>query len=142
LLRSSYCSTEGQHCLCRSHHVTCEVHPVAGNPCSLWKIFLMCLLACVVATTITALAFYFGPFGNPTNTTIVIHTDGSSNQNPCTTASTPSLTSTPTLGPETTSSFPNITTPTPGSSPNPPTPTTVMTNATTEHEVDIEDDYP
>ncbi|XP_036060384.1 dynactin-associated protein [Onychomys torridus] len=135
LLRNPYCSTEGTHCGCRSHHVTCELHPVPENPCSLWKIFLMCLLACLVATAITALAFYFGPFGNPNNTTIVIHTDGGSSQDPCTSASTPSLTSTPPSGPETTTSS-AVTTP--GSHTNPPTPTTVMTNTTTEHEVDIE----
>ncbi|KAL6035528.1 hypothetical protein STEG23_027809 [Scotinomys teguina] len=90
-----------------------------------------------VATAITALAFYFGPFGNPNNTTIIIRTDGGSSQDPCTSASTPSLTSTPSLGPETT---PSSTVTTPGSPTIPPTPTTtVMSTATTEHEVEIED---
>ncbi|KAK7822453.1 hypothetical protein U0070_001620 [Myodes glareolus] len=139
LLRNPYCSTEGTHCGCRSHHVTCELHSVKENSCSLWKIFVMCLLACLVATTITALAFYFGRFGNPTNTTIIIRTDGGSSQDSCTTASTPSLTSLP-PEPETTPSSTNITTQ--DSTPSSPTPTTEMADTTIEHEVDIEyDDY-
>ncbi|XP_051019514.1 dynactin-associated protein-like [Acomys russatus] len=137
LLRNPYCSTEGAHCGCRSHHVTCELHRVTKHPCSLWKIFLICLLACLVATAITALVFYFGPFGNPTNTTIVIHTDGRSSQDPCTTASTPSLTPTLPPGPETTPSPTSL--PTPGLSTNPPTTTTMVTS--TEHEVEIEYEY-
>ncbi|KAM7320489.1 hypothetical protein ACRRTK_020932 [Alexandromys fortis] len=137
LLRNPYCSTEGAQCGCRSHHVTCELHSVKENSCSLWKIFVMCLLACLVATAITALAFYFGRFGNPTNTTIIIRTDGGSSQDSCTTAATPSLTSSP--APETTPSSTTITTP--DSTPSPPTPTTEMANTTIEHEVEIEDDY-
>lgn len=99
----------------------------------------MCLLACLVATAITALAFYFGRFGNPTNTTIIIRTEGGASQDSCTTASTPSLTSPP-PEPETTPSSTTITTP--DSTPSSPTPTTEMANTTIEHEVDIEyDDY-
>ncbi|XP_027258424.1 dynactin-associated protein [Cricetulus griseus] len=144
LLRNPYCSNEGTHCGCRSHHVTCELHPVTENPCSLWKIFLICLLACLVATAITVLAFYFGPFGNPNNTTIIINTDGRSSQDPCTSASTPSLTSTSPPGLETTPSSTTVTTPdsptNPPTSPPVPTTTTTTTTTTTEHEVDIEYD--
>ncbi|XP_057645241.1 dynactin-associated protein [Chionomys nivalis] len=139
LLRNPYCSTEGAQCGCRSHHVTCELHSVKEHSCSLWKIFVMCLLACLVATAITALASYYGRFGNPTNTTIIIRTDGGSSQDSCTTASTPSLISSPAPGPETTPSSTTITTP--DSTPSPPTPTAEMANTTIEHEVEIEDDY-
>nr|XP_034374439.1 dynactin-associated protein-like [Arvicanthis niloticus] len=136
LLRNPYCSFEGTHCGCRSHHVICELHQVTKNPCSLWKIFLICLLACLVATAITALALYFGPFGNPTNTTIVIHTDGRSCQDPCTSPSTPSSTTVSSAGPGT-SPLP-INTTTPALPTTPSTFTTTMPSTTTEHEVDIE----
>uniref|UniRef100_A0A8C6IHP8 Dynactin associated protein n=1 Tax=Mus spicilegus TaxID=10103 RepID=A0A8C6IHP8_MUSSI len=136
LLRSPYCSTEGTHCDCRSHHVTCELHQVTKNRCSLWKVFLICLLACLVATSITALAFYFGPLGNSNNTTIVIHTDGRSCQDPCASPSTPSPTTIPSPGPDTTPSPTNTTTP--ALPTTLPTITTVMTSTSTEHDVEIE----
>ncbi|XP_055478826.1 dynactin-associated protein-like [Psammomys obesus] len=140
LLRHPHCSPEGAHCGCRSHYVACELHGVTKNPCSLWKIFLICLLACLLATAITALALYFRPFGNPTNTTIIINTDGRPSQEPCTSASTPSLTSTPSPGSETTAPSTSITTPA-ATTTTPTTTTTVTTIATTEHEAIIEYDY-
>ncbi|XP_032741395.1 dynactin-associated protein [Rattus rattus] len=135
LLRNPYCSTEGTQCGCRSHHVTCELHQVTKNSCSLWKIFLICLLACLVATAITALAFYFGHFGSSTNTTIVVHTDGRSCQDPCVSPSTPSPTTTPSPGP---GASPSPDTTAPSLSSTPPTSTTVMPITTTEHDVEID----
>ncbi|XP_008833901.1 dynactin-associated protein-like [Nannospalax galili] len=139
LLRSPYCSNEGLHCGCRAHHLTCQPQQVIENSSSLWKTFLLCLLACLAATAIMALIFYFGPFGKPTsNTTIIIHTDGKSSQDLCTSAPTTSPTASPLTGLQTTSPSAPVTTPT--SSTSTPTPTTMTTTATTlGHEADIEE---
>jgi len=123
-------------CACRTN-LYCNAFQVTKNSCSLWKIFLICLLACLVATAITALAFYFGHFGNSTNTTIVVHTDGRSCQDPCVSPSTPSPTTTPSPGPGTS---PSPDTTTPSLSSTPPTSTTVMPITTPEHVVEIDYD--
>lgn len=122
-------------CVCRNND-SCNAFQVTKNRCSLWKVFLICLLACLVATSITALAFYFGPFGNSNNTTIVIHTDGRSCQDPCASPSTSSPTTIPSPRPDTTPSPTNTTTP--ALPTTLPTFTTVMTSTSTEHDVEIE----
>ncbi|XP_048219238.1 dynactin-associated protein-like [Perognathus longimembris pacificus] len=129
------CSNEGTHCGCRSHNVIFQPQKAASNRCSLWKTFLVCLLACLVATAITALAFYFGYFGKPiSNTTIILHIDGKSSQVTDLTPSTPSPAPPTTSPPE--SSPPS--TPVDNPSSSTPAPATTIEH---EAEIEIDDEY-
>ncbi|XP_016080605.1 PREDICTED: dynactin-associated protein [Miniopterus natalensis] len=129
LPRNPYCSNCGTHCGCRSPHVTFQPQWVAAKPWSLWKTFLVCLLACLIATTLVVLALYFVHFGKPTlGTTIVIHADGKSNHMICIPGSTPSPAPIPgsTPSPAPTPSSTSSPAPTTGSTPS-PAPTTGST---------------
>ncbi|XP_073925628.1 dynactin-associated protein-like [Castor canadensis] len=137
--RNPHCSNEGAHCGCRCHSVACQPQQVAKKTWSLWKTFLVCLLACIVATTIAVLVFYFVHFDKSTsNTTIIIHADGKSSYVTCIPGSTPSPVST----------TPPVPLSTPPSTPmtSQSSSTSITTSAmvttiatTTEHEVEIED---
>lgn len=107
---------------------------VTAKPWSLWKTFLVCLLACLIATTLVVLVLYFVHFGKATNsTTIIIHADGKSNHVTCIPGSTPSPASSAPPGSPT--SVPNQ------SSSAKVSPSSVETTKTItlEHEVIIED---
>uniref|UniRef100_A0A8I3MNI2 Dynactin associated protein n=2 Tax=Canis lupus familiaris TaxID=9615 RepID=A0A8I3MNI2_CANLF len=91
LPRNPYCLNEGTHCGCRLPGATLHPQWVTTKPWSLWKTFLVCLLACLIATTLVVLVLYFVHFGRPTNsTTIIIHADGKSNHVTCIPGSPPS----------------------------------------------------
>uniref|UniRef100_A0A8C5YVA5 CLLAC-motif containing domain-containing protein n=1 Tax=Marmota marmota marmota TaxID=9994 RepID=A0A8C5YVA5_MARMA len=109
LPRNPYCPNEGMHCGCRLHNVPLQT-PVTAKPCSLWKTFLVCLLACLIAAAIVILVLYFGHFGNPTSyPTIVINADGKPSQITCFPGTTPPLTSSPLPGSQSTSSSTPVT---------------------------------
>ncbi|VFV36526.1 uncharacterized protein LYPA_23C000731 [Lynx pardinus] len=94
LPRNPYCLNEGRQCGCTLPNVTLQPQWVTAKPWSLWKTFLVCLLACLIATTLVILVLYFVHFGKHTNsTTIIIHADGKSNRVTCIPDSTPSHTS-------------------------------------------------
>lgn len=140
--RNQYCSNEGTHYGCRLHNVIIQPQMATGKPWSLWKICLVSLLACLIASAIVVLVLYFGHFGKPiSNTTIVIHTDGKSSQDGRIPSSTTSLTST-SPGPPSTSSS----TPVAGQSTSTGITTTSMetttstTSTTPVHKVVIEDE--
>lgn len=107
---------------------------VTAKPWSLWKTFLVCLLACLIATTLVVLVLYFVHFGKPTDSnTIIIHADGKSNHVTCIPGSTPSPAS---------STLPGSPTPVPNqSSSAKASPSSMETTKTTtlEHEIIIED---
>ncbi|XP_036890413.1 dynactin-associated protein [Sturnira hondurensis] len=146
LPRNPYCSNEGPHCGCRSPHVTFQPQwplQVAAKQWSLWKTFLVCLLACLIATTLVVLVIYFVHFSKPT---VIIHADGKAGHVACTSGSSPSPAPCPTLCP-TPSPAPSTL---PGSqSTLPSTPVTNQSsstmvppsamNTTMQHEVIIED---
>ncbi|KAG8504478.1 Dynactin-associated protein, partial [Galemys pyrenaicus] len=98
LPRNPYCSNEGAHCSCRLPNVTFQPQWVTPKPWSLWKTFLVCLLACIIAAALVVLVLYFVHFGKLTNgsTNIIIHTDGKSSPVTCISGSTTSPAS-PTL---------------------------------------------
>nr|XP_005005623.1 integumentary mucin C.1 [Cavia porcellus] len=128
LPRNPYCLNEEEQCGCRLHNVIVQPQMATGKPWSLWKTCLVCLLACLIASAIAVLVLHFGHFNKPfSNTTIIIHTDGKSNQD----AGIPN----PTLSPDSlTSSGPqSTTTPTPTTSQSTSTdvPTTSMETTTT-----------
>ncbi|XP_059266046.1 dynactin-associated protein-like [Mustela nigripes] len=134
LPRNPYCSNEGTHCGCRLPTGTLQPQWVTAKPWSLWKTFLVCLLACLIATTLVVLVLYFVHFSKPINSTnITIHADGKSNRVTCIPGSTPS----PAL-----STLPGSPTPLPNqSSPAKVSPSPMETTKTTlEHEIIIEDE--
>ncbi|XP_017199773.1 dynactin-associated protein-like [Oryctolagus cuniculus] len=106
------------------------VSMVTENPWSLLKTFLVCLLACLISTTLVVLVVYFVHFGRPTsNTTIIIQPDGKSSQVTFTPASTPSAASSPPPAASTPSA---ASSPPPGSQSTPPsTPVTSQSSSTT-----------
>ncbi|XP_045742636.1 dynactin-associated protein isoform X2 [Mirounga angustirostris] len=121
----------------RHHAVDIEQSPVelvTAKPWSLWKTFLVCLLACLIATALVVLVLYLVHFGKPTDSnTIIIHADGKSNHVTCIPGSTPSPAS---------STLPGSPTPVPDqSSSAKASPSSMeMTKTTTlEHEIIIED---
>ncbi|VTJ86911.1 Hypothetical predicted protein, partial [Marmota monax] len=110
LPRNPYCPNEGMHCGCRLHNVPLQTPVVTAKPCSLWKTFLVCLLACLIAAAIVILVLYFGHFGNPTSyPTIVINADGKPSQIICFPGTAPPLTSSPLPGSQSTSSSTPVT---------------------------------
>ncbi|XP_034851750.1 dynactin-associated protein-like isoform X1 [Mirounga leonina] len=134
LPRNPYCLNEGTRCCCRLPTVTLQPQWVTAKPWSLWKTFLVCLLACLIATALVVLVLYLVHFGKPTNSnTIIIHADGKSNHVTCIPGSTPSPAS---------STLPGSPTPVPDqSSSAKASPSSMeMTKTTTlEHEIIIED---
>ncbi|EHB06844.1 hypothetical protein GW7_11018, partial [Heterocephalus glaber] len=142
--RNPYCSNEEMQCGCRLHNVIIQPQMATGKPWSLWKMSLVCLLACLIASAIAVLVLYFGHFGKPTsNTTIIIHADGKSSQDPGVPApTTPPAPSIPT-GPQ--SIMPSTLTAsqsTPTSVPTASLETTIsITTTPTVHEVIIDEDY-
>nr|XP_045043611.2 dynactin-associated protein [Desmodus rotundus] len=99
LPRNPYCSNEGTHCGCRLPHVTFQPQwplQVAAKPWSLWKTFLVCLLACLIATTLVVLVVYFVHFGKPT---VIVHADGKASPVACTSGSSPTPAPCPTPSP-------------------------------------------
>ncbi|XP_047625388.1 dynactin-associated protein-like [Phacochoerus africanus] len=139
LPRNPYCSNEGMPCGCRSPIVTLQPQWVTAKPWSLWKTFLVCLLACLIATTLVVLLFYFVHFGKPTNgTTVIIHADSHSNHVTCIPGSSTSSLSTSLSGSQ--STLPSIVVASQSPSTKEPPPPTETTKSTTwEHEVIIED---
>ena len=111
-----------------------------AKPWSPWKAFLLCLLACLIATALVVLLFYFVHLGKPAaGTTIVIHADGKSSHVTCIPGAAPSPG--PSSLPVSQSALP----PTPGtnyssSTPGLPTPTETTMSSTLVHEVEIEDE--
>ncbi|XP_058413154.1 dynactin-associated protein-like [Diceros bicornis minor] len=94
LLRNPYCSNEETHSGCRLPNMMVQPKRVTGKQWSLWKTFLVCLLACLIATALVVLVLYFVHFGKPTNiTTVIIHADRTSNHVTCIPGSTSSPTS-------------------------------------------------
>uniref|UniRef100_A0A3Q2I2H0 CLLAC-motif containing domain-containing protein n=1 Tax=Equus caballus TaxID=9796 RepID=A0A3Q2I2H0_HORSE len=86
-----YCSNGGTHRGRRVPNVTIQPQWISAKQWSLWKTFLMCLLACLIATALVVLVLYFVRFGKPTNiTTIIIHADRMSNHVTRIPGSTPS----------------------------------------------------
>lgn len=84
LPRNPYCSNERSHCGCRLPHVTFQPQwplQVATKSWSLWKTFLVCLLACLIAVTLVVLVVYFVHLGKPT---FIIHADGKASHVTCT----------------------------------------------------------
>ncbi|XP_037365604.1 dynactin-associated protein [Talpa occidentalis] len=138
LPRNPYSSNEGAHCVCRLPNVTFQPQWVTPKPWSLWKTFLVCLLACLIAATLVVLVLYFVHFGKLTNgsTNVIIQTDGKSSPVTCISGSATSLVS-PTL-PGSQNTLPS----TPMASQNSPTmvlPSAMeMTDTTVDHEVNIE----
>ncbi|KAM5304790.1 uncharacterized protein AAES06_000101 [Glossophaga mutica] len=155
LPRNPYHFNEGSQCSCRSPHVTCQPQwplQVAAKPRSLWKTFLVCLLACLIAAALVVLLIYFVHSGKPT---IIIHADGKASHVACTSGSSPSpapspapcpTTSpaphpTPSPAPSTLHASPSTLTSTPGT--NQSSSTTAPPSAmktTPEHEVLIEEE--
>ncbi|XP_076991559.1 uncharacterized protein LOC143662055 [Tamandua tetradactyla] len=89
LPRNPYCSMERTyHCGCRFHTETLQPQQVTAKPWSLWKTFLVSLLACLIATTLVVLVIYFVHFCKPTNHT-TSHSDGKSTHVTSTHDSTP-----------------------------------------------------
>nr|XP_019576674.1 PREDICTED: dynactin-associated protein [Rhinolophus sinicus] len=138
LPRNPYCSNEGTHCGCRLP-VTFQPQWVTAKPWSLWKTFLVCLLACLIAMALVVLVLYFVHFGKPTiGTTVIIQTDGKSSHVTCITGSAPSPASS--LLPGSQNTLPSIPVA------NQSSPTTVPPSAmettkptSVDHEVIIED---
>ncbi|XP_075388986.1 dynactin-associated protein [Tenrec ecaudatus] len=94
-----YGTKEGSLCACRWHPATLQPQWVTAKPVSLWKTFLVCLLACLLATTLVALVLYFVHFGILTNnTTVIVQSEGKSNHVICISGSAPSPTSGPQPG--------------------------------------------
>lgn len=90
LPRNPYCSNEESRCSCRLPHATFQPQwplQVAAKPWSLWKTFLVCLLACLIAVTLVVLVVYFVHFGKPT---FIIHADGKASHVACPSGSSPS----------------------------------------------------
>ena len=111
-----------------------------AKPWSPWKVFLLCLLACLIATALVVLLFYFVHLGKPAaGTTIIIHADGKSSHVTCIPGAAPSPG--PSSLPVSQSALP----PTPGtnyssSTPGLPTPTETTMSSTLVHEVEFEDE--
>ncbi|XP_037007829.2 dynactin-associated protein [Artibeus jamaicensis] len=159
LPRNPYCSNEGSHCGCKLPHVTFQPQwplQVAAKQWSLWKTFLVCLLACLIATTLVVLVLYFVHFGKPT---VIIHGDGKGSHVACTSGPSPSPAPcpTPSSAPCPTPSTAPRSTPSPAPSTLPGSqstlPSTPVTNqssstmvppsamkTTTQHEVIIEEE--
>ncbi|XP_036085954.1 dynactin-associated protein-like isoform X1 [Rousettus aegyptiacus] len=137
LPRNPYCSNEGTHCGCRLSHVAFQPQLVTAKPWSLWKTFLVCLLACLIAIALVVLVLYFVHFDKPLGTTIIIHADGKTSHVTCMPSFTPSPASSSLPGSQGT--LPS----TPVADQSSPTivpPSTMeMTKTTEEHEVIIED---
>ncbi|XP_045706061.1 dynactin-associated protein [Phyllostomus hastatus] len=96
LPRNPYCSNERSHCSCRLPHVTFQPQwplQVAAKPWSLWKTFLVCLLACLIAVALVVLVVYFVHLGKPI---FIIHADGKAYHVACTSGSSPSPAAVPT----------------------------------------------
>ncbi|XP_012786919.2 dynactin-associated protein [Ochotona princeps] len=107
LPRNPYCSNEGTQCGCKWHNVTIQPQLVTTKPWSLLKTFLVCLLACLISTTLVVLVVYFVHFSRPiSNTTIIIHPEGRPSQAACLPGSTPTLASSAPPGLQTTSPSP------------------------------------
>ncbi|XP_032326439.1 dynactin-associated protein-like [Camelus ferus] len=138
LPRNPYCSNEGTHCGCRLP-VTLQPQWVTPKPWSLWKTFLVCLLACLIATTLVVLLLYFVHFGKPANgTTIIIHADGKSNHVICMPGVTPSPALSSLPGSQSTLSLSPVTSQSPSTKVSPSPVETTKTTAW-GHEVIIED---
>ncbi|KAM5218285.1 uncharacterized protein RBU33_003637 isoform 1-T1 [Hipposideros larvatus] len=91
LPRNPYCSNERAHCVCRLPNMAFQPQWATAKPWSLWKTFLVCLLACLIATALVVLVLYFVHFGKPTTgTTIIIQADGKFRHVICIPGSTPS----------------------------------------------------
>lgn len=137
LPRNPYCSNEGAHCGCRFPNMTFQPQLVATKPWSLWKTFLVCLLACLIATTLLVLVLYFVHFGKPngSGTTIIIHADGKSSHITCIPGS--SLPPTSPTQPTPQSTVPSNTTVGQSSSTGVPLP---ALNTTVDHEIIIDDE--
>ncbi|KAI5279966.1 Dynactin-Associated Protein [Manis pentadactyla] len=139
LPRNPYCSNEGTPCGCTLPSVTLQPQWVTTKPWSLWKTFLVCLLACLIATTLVVLVLYFVHSAKPTSsTTIIIHADGKSSHVTCIPGSTPSPAASTQHGPL------SILPSTPVSSQSPstkmsPSALVTMKAATWDHEIIIED---
>ncbi|XP_040120385.1 dynactin-associated protein [Oryx dammah] len=140
LPRNPYGSNEGTHCGCRLPVVTLQPQWAAARPWSPWKTFLLCLLACLIATALVVLLFYFVHLGKPAaGTTIVIHADGKPSHITCIPGAAPSPG--PSSLPVSQSTLP----PTPGtnhssSTPGLSTPMETTMSSTLVHEVEIEDE--
>lgn len=134
LPRNPYCLNERRRCGCMVGAATLQPQWVTAKPWSLWKTFLVCLLACLIATTLVVLVLYFVHFGKPANsTTIIIHADGKSSRVTCIPDSTPSPASSTPPGSSTPATTQSSSTKVSPSS-------TEMTEITTpDHEVVIED---
>lgn len=77
--------------ICWNTHFLNNPLQVTTKPWPLWKTFLVCLLACLIATTLVVLVLYFVHSAKPTSsTTIIIHADGKSSHVTCIPGSTPS----------------------------------------------------
>ncbi|XP_055994334.1 dynactin-associated protein [Sorex fumeus] len=124
---------------------------VASKPWSLWKTFLVCLLACLIATTLVVLVLYFVHFGKAPNSSssIIIHTDGKSTHVTCIFDSASNQpTASPTqsepqstlpVTPEANQSSTTLMTTIYYSPPTRPPPTAETVKTTVDHEVEIED---
>ncbi|XP_004616223.1 dynactin-associated protein [Sorex araneus] len=146
LPRNPYCSNEGPpHCGCKFPNVTLQPQWVASKPWSLWKTFLVCLLACLIATTLVVLVLYFVHFGKAPNNgnSIIIHTDGKSTHVTCIfdsaspTQSEPQTTfsTTPEANQSSTTLLSTVYYPTPTGPPS----TVPTVKTTVDHEVEIEE---
>ncbi|XP_036100771.1 dynactin-associated protein [Molossus molossus] len=137
LPRNPYCSNCRSHCDCGSSPVTFQPHWVTAKPWSLWKTFLVCLLACLIATTLVVLVLYFVHFGKPTiGPTIIIHADGKFSHVTCIPGSTPSPA--PSTLPGSQSTLPPTAVVSQRSPTTVPPPTMQPTKTEEEHEVVIE----
>lgn len=80
---------------------------VTAKPWSLLKTFLVCLLACLISTTLVVLVVYFVHFSRPiSNTTIIVHPEGKPSQATCLPGSTTTLASSAPPGLQSTSASP------------------------------------
>ncbi|KAM8783372.1 uncharacterized protein V5649_013668 [Rhynchonycteris naso] len=139
LPRNPYCSNDRSHCGCRLSHGAYQSQWVTKKPWSLWKTFLVCLLACLIATTLVVLVLYYVHFGKPTvGTTIIIHADGKSSHVACIPGSVPSPA--PSTLPGAQSTLPSTLVANQSSPTTVPPPTMQTTKpAAEDHEVFIED---
>lgn len=138
LPRNPYCSNEGTHCGCRLPHVTFQPQLVTAKPWSLWKTFLVCLLACLIAIALVVLVLYFVHFGKPIGTTIIIHADGKTSHVTCMPTFTPSPASSSLPGSQGTLPSTAVADQSSPTTTVPPS-TMEMTKTTEDHEVIIED---
>lgn len=137
-------SDERTQCDCRLHNVIIQPQMATGKPWSLWKMCVVCLLACLIASATAVLVLHFGQFGKPTSsTTIIVHAGGKSSQDPGVSTSTPCLDSLITTGPQsTTPSTPTTIRSTSTSVPVTSVRKTISTTTTaTVHKVELDEDY-